>query len=382
MDNQHGDPGPVPPFAAPGVGTANLPAPPGPGFPGSLDPVAIRASAPPRRFPHVVRFIVALIAWVGVAFGISLIVTDALTRDLYGSTAARDEAFASATSKALLATATWVLVTMALIARTVGYRLRDALFALVPLYGYVFEIRMLWRWTGLPDRPWAERDIQTTQGLQVEPPPRRMLRPADPFIAIMCVLSLVGFVWFTNKVDDTTVAATPDEWVTVRARGMSIDVPKGYIVNTDPAEAAQMLSESGDPVAEDLSELLEQFPNFFVMTAVEPSITEGRSITVFRFPSGGAPLKASARWFAQGAEKSGFELVSEGTTTVGTGAYPAVRFDWVGGPPPPGPSVDFVIDDGPQVWTVGFVMPEGDDVRMAPTIDDVIDSITLPDGRS
>jgi hypothetical protein len=142
-----------------------------------------------------------------------------------------------------------------------------------------------------------------------------------------------------------------------------------------------MLSESGDPVAEDLSELLEQFPNFFVMTAVEPSITEGRSITVFRFPSGGALLKASARWFAQGAEKSGFELVSEGTTTVGTGAYPAVRFDWVGGPPPPGPSVDYVIDDGPQVWTVGFVMPEGDDVRMAPTIDDVIDSITLPDGR-
>jgi hypothetical protein len=194
------------------------------------------------------------------------------------------------------------------------------------------------------------------------------------------VLALVGFVWFSEEVDDPSVPVATDDWETVNARGMTIDIPEGFIVTTDPADAARMLSEVGDSEAEELGELLTQFPDFFVMMADEPSLTEGVSISVFRFPSGGAPLRVSARGFAKGAERGGFELVSEETTTAGTGAYPAVRFDWIGGPPgtPPGPSIDYVIDDGSQVWTVGIVMPQEDALRMAPIIDDLIDSVTLP----
>jgi hypothetical protein len=176
MDDEHGQ-GPTFASSPHGPGTVNMPAPPTPPLHGSLGSAEGHSQAPPaRRFPHVVRFIFAVIGWVGVSIGVFLVVADALTKDLYGSVTARDAAFASATPIAFLASAVWVLVTMSLIARLVGYRLRDALFTLIPFYSYVFQLKMLWRWTALPDGDWDRPGIPTSLAPGAAPAPRRVLR--------------------------------------------------------------------------------------------------------------------------------------------------------------------------------------------------------------
>ena len=181
MDDQHDrEPGPVSPFAAPAARRSGACRrhPAGPAE--TPDRSSAQAPAPPaRRFPHVVRF-ASPDGWVGVSTAVFLVVTDALTRDLYGSVAARDEAFATATSIAFLASAAWCrIITMGLIARLVWYRVRDAFFMLVPLYSYAFAVKMLWRWTALPDRPWDGAGVPASVDTEA-PSPRRALRPADP----------------------------------------------------------------------------------------------------------------------------------------------------------------------------------------------------------
>jgi hypothetical protein len=47
-----------------------------------------------------------------------------------------------------------VLAGLALLCRRVGYRSFDALFALIPVYGLCFQVKMIWRAAGLPNRYW------------------------------------------------------------------------------------------------------------------------------------------------------------------------------------------------------------------------------------
>ena len=75
-----------------------------------------------------------------MTLGLVILVMEALTEDIYGSVAARDAAFSDATPVGLLASGAWALVTMGLIARSVGYRSRDGLFMLTPLYSYVLAV--------------------------------------------------------------------------------------------------------------------------------------------------------------------------------------------------------------------------------------------------
>jgi hypothetical protein len=46
------------------------------------------------------------------------------------------------------------LVALGVVATRVGYRWFDALFALIPIYGVCFQIKLLWRLAALPGRYW------------------------------------------------------------------------------------------------------------------------------------------------------------------------------------------------------------------------------------
>jgi hypothetical protein len=300
-------------------------------------------------------------------WGVSFIVANALMDDFYGSQAALDVAHAKGGAVVLLTGAAWVLVTMGLIAPSVGYRRRDAFFMLVPLYSYAFGVKMLWRWTALPDRYWDRTGGVVVDSLaEADAGRRRAWRPADPFIAIMCVVALGLVVAMANR----DMLTTSDE--TVTARGLAIVVPPGYYVTTDPTEAARIMSESGGVFD-------ERFEDSFVMLAIEPARAGESWITIFREPSPTATLFATARDYVWYLEQSGV-FVSNTATVVGTGPYPAARIEWRSGRPgePPGPTTSFVIDDGARIWEVIFWMPAGEDASLARLVDRTMETLELP----
>lgn len=49
------------------------------------------------------------------------------------------------------------LLFFAKVAPKVSYRSRDAFMVFVPIWSYVFVVRVLWRLTSLQDRPWPHR---------------------------------------------------------------------------------------------------------------------------------------------------------------------------------------------------------------------------------
>jgi hypothetical protein len=79
------------------------------------------------------------------------------TERVYLSQAAMDLDLARSGWIAAVTWGLYVFVSLALIARVVGYRVRDGLLAFVPFYGYYFPFKMLWRWAALPDRYWEDR---------------------------------------------------------------------------------------------------------------------------------------------------------------------------------------------------------------------------------
>jgi hypothetical protein len=318
----------------------------------------------PAKVGHVVRFVFALLGWVGMSLGVLIVVAAVLTEDVYGSTAAQNAAWDAASRLGLLASTVWVLVTIGLIVRLVGYRVRDALFGLVPIYNCVFLVKILWRWTALPDRSW-DRTRGAVEDRVAEADAPRGDQPADPFIAIMCI---VVFVCSAAPSPDPVIPTTSYE--TVALGGLTIVVPPGYYVITDVTDAARIMSESGGTAD-------QRFLDSFVMMAMA-GVSQSW-IMIYQEPSPAATLFETARDYAWDLEQSGV-FVSKRATTVGSGPYPAARIAWRNGPQneSPGPATSFVIDDGDRIWEVMFSMPVGEAAHLAELVDRTMETLKLP----
>jgi hypothetical protein len=99
------------------------------------------------------RFVVLLLAWFGglVALGLAF---------------STDVVRAGLATRVIVAFVALALV--ALVCVRVGYRWFDSLFALVPVYGVFFQVKLLWRVAALPARYWerlGSTHAHATRGL-------------------------------------------------------------------------------------------------------------------------------------------------------------------------------------------------------------------------
>jgi hypothetical protein len=329
---------------------------------------------------HALVFVAALAGWVVIAIGLPFVIGEGLTEDVYFSEQARDVAVQRATILALAGYVLYVVGTMALIARRVGYRVRDGLLIFVPFYSLYFVPKMLWRWTALPARPW---DPGEPSGERSEPAP-----PAERPGRLQLVIGLLGFLVVAGAIgyglsQQEAEGSRTDDWRTTRVSGMSISLPGSFEVTTDPNDVAQGAAEVGQSTTDDFAELVRQFPDLFVLAAFEPlpgEVDVGTSLMVMRFPSGGS-LDDSVREFSAGFEEAGFfEITAQNDVRVGAGRYAAVRIDAEGNLPgfPTQQGPTYLIDGGSQVWMVDFTTLREEYQRFSPIFDRSIASLTLP----
>jgi hypothetical protein len=140
-----------------------------------------------RRPMSVVLFLIALLGWFAVLVGVQFVAARGAAPAVVHTQAEYDSALATARGAALAGSLGWSYLTLGLIAPRVGYRTRDFLMVLIPLYGvFVFAPKLLWRWTGPKDK-WASRQADTTadeQSSPIYPPPGipegMVLSPTDP----------------------------------------------------------------------------------------------------------------------------------------------------------------------------------------------------------
>jgi hypothetical protein len=282
---------------------------------------------------------------------------------------------------AMAASSAYAVVTIGLIAGRVGYRLRDGFFAIVPFYCWYFVPKMLWRWTGIPDRYWRSEEPRSAETDDLLPTTTR--RPMALIGGLVVVLALVAAlgVYVSQRGGD---GSGRQGWVTARARGMSISLPRSFHVFTDPGDYAEGLAEVGLAETDELAEMYEHFPDFFALAAFEvpdEKIGVGASVVVTRIPSMDEPLDESAELFTEGVEEDGlYEVVATTQIDVGTGRYAAVRID-TRGHLPGGPrerSVIYVIDGGSQLWVVTLSALYNKYDTVSRTFDQSIASFTLP----
>lgn len=332
---------------------------------------------------HVLYFLVALALWFAVCIGLSVVIERGATEDLYLSDQAHDAAATRAMVLAMAASSAYAVVTIGLIAGRVGYRLRDGFFAIVPFYCWFFVPKMLWRWTGLPDRYWRSEEPHSAETDDLLPTTTR--RPMALIGGLVVVLTLAAAlgVYVSLRADD---GSGPQGWVTTRARGMSISLPRSFHVFTDPGDYADGLAEVGLADTDELAEMLEQFPDFFALAAFEvpdEEIGVRASVVVTRLPSTDEQLDESAELFTEGVEEDGlYEVTATKQIDVGTGRYAAVRID-ARGHLPGGPrerSVAYVVDGGSQLWIVTWSALYNEYDTVSPTFDQSIASLTLPSG--
>ncbi|HEX6332439.1 MAG TPA: hypothetical protein VF129_14300 [Actinomycetota bacterium] len=348
-----------------------------PGEPSGVSPASGGRPAGGRAV-HALVFVVALAAWVVIAVGLPILIEGVLTKDVYFSEQARDAAVLRATILAVGAYVLYVVGTMALIATRVGYRLRDGLLVFVPIYGFFFVLKMLWRWTGLPDPAWDPRDPSKERA---EALPSARDRRRQLVIAVLSLVVVVGAVGYGVS-QSADGGSGSDGWRTTHVGGMSISLSRSFEVITDAGDYAQAAAEVGEPATDDLAELIRQFPDFFVLFAIEPlpnRMDTGTSLVVMRFPSGGS-FDEFTEEFATEMEKGGFvETTAEDEITVGAGRYSAVRFENKGHLPglPLSQSAIYLIDGGSQVWMVEFTTPPEEFERLSPTFERSIASFTV-----
>lgn len=386
------------------LGTSVPPAPPGtgadPAAPASHDPGSRPTTEPTPRersnAVHVALFVVALIVWYGIAFGLGALVAAGVMEDWYLSQQALDQDMSRATTLAIIAVVGYAFATIGPITTRVGYRVRDALFLIIPLYSFVFLVKILWRWTGLPDRYWETPWPYTRS---------RVPAPALPEVGVTEVgasagsptasgtrhrpMALLAGVVGLVVIAGTVVYAVSqreggdDWWRTEQVRGLSISLPPTFDIFTDPEDYAAALSDAGTPATEGFAEILREFPEFFVLVALEPT-GEGSdveaSVLVMRYPSGGEPLDVLADWYQEGIQENGYEVIAREETAVGTGRYSSVRIDNEGQATGLSPSrdVDYVVDGGAQTWTITFSAHPEEYARFSAVFDRSIASLTLP----
>jgi hypothetical protein len=127
-----------------------------------------------RRPMSVVLFLAALFGWFAVLVGVQLAAARGAAPAVVHTQAEYDSALATARGAALAGSIGWSYLTLGLIAPRVGYRTRDFLMVLIPLYGvFVFAPKLLWRWTGPRDK-WESHQADSTadeQSSVILPPP-------------------------------------------------------------------------------------------------------------------------------------------------------------------------------------------------------------------
>lgn len=174
-----------------------------------------------------------------------------------------------------------------------------------------------------------------------------------------------------------------DGWVTARAQGMSISLPRAFDVTTDPADYVEALELAGPDDADALAHAIERFPDLFALAGVDKELDPGASVVVLHEPSIGASLDEIADLTIEAMEESGFlEVTGESETSVGTGGYAAVRISSRGQWPesPRFRSELYLIDGGAEVWTVEFVAERDQYGAVSPTFERSIASLELPTG--
>jgi hypothetical protein len=108
------------------------------------------------RWYEPLVYIGILVAWLGITFGIGTAVGEAVLHDKVAYTQEQADRYnAEASGRARGVALVVALVAMAIIAPQVGYRGRDAFMVLIPIWGVVIVIKLLWRLACLNRRYWA-----------------------------------------------------------------------------------------------------------------------------------------------------------------------------------------------------------------------------------
>lgn len=115
-------------------------------------PVSSRSNG--VRIAMFVGLLVALLIPSVLAATVAMQIVDG---SAYPTQAEYEQASNTATLVAYVAIFPLYLLFFAAMAPKVSYRRRDAFFLVVPVWGYVFTARVLWRLTALADRPWPHR---------------------------------------------------------------------------------------------------------------------------------------------------------------------------------------------------------------------------------
>ena len=131
--------------ARPSVGLSELP---------SFYEVAPRTRSNEMRAVMFVGFLIALFV---PAFLAGVVAGQFVDGGGYLTDAEYQQAVDHATLWAYLACAPFYLLFWARMAQKVSYRARDAFMVFIPIWGYVFTFKVLWRLTSLEDRPWDHR---------------------------------------------------------------------------------------------------------------------------------------------------------------------------------------------------------------------------------
>ncbi|HEX6208457.1 MAG TPA: hypothetical protein VF058_08895 [Actinomycetota bacterium] len=326
-------------------------------------PARPRPPRPRRLAARIFAFIGAVVLWLSIAFLLVLVTGEILTKDYYLSEGLWEAAARRFDAASAVVIGVFLIVSMGLIAKRVGYRFRDGLMVFIPIYSYVFMVKMLWRWSSLPERPWDDRGRDRIDGPDPGEPTEVESRASRRPIMIGGLGIMALAVWIV-LFSIQPWAPEQGGWRTTEANGVSLSLPSSFAVFTDPDEIAQVVMEGTDPSAREVAEIIQQFPDFFVLLASEFSeegTETGSLVLVLRLPSFGVPFDEMISSYEEDFE--GYELaspVSRQAVDVGVSGLRAVRFDYdhrLPGFPGEVHSADFVVDGGMQVWLLQTINP-------------------------
>jgi hypothetical protein len=127
-----------------------------PAVPTVATPGGKPAKVRPFRWHEPVVYLAFLLLWFAVLFTVGTTVGNAALDNKVAATQEQaDQYNADATRTAQAAAVVVALVAMAFIAPRVGYRVRDTFMLLIPIWGLVIVLKLLWRLACLPRRYWA-----------------------------------------------------------------------------------------------------------------------------------------------------------------------------------------------------------------------------------
>ena len=108
------------------------------------------------RWYEPLLYVVILLLWIGVTAGVATVVNDhALDGKVAVTQEQADQYRSDAQNQAAIAAAVTALVAMAFIAPRVGYRIRDTFMLLIPIWGLVILLKLLWRLACSSRHYWA-----------------------------------------------------------------------------------------------------------------------------------------------------------------------------------------------------------------------------------